>query len=173
MTGFQGEVMLLGWADTSSRGKTVTFALHPDECPGEHPFRDFGTGKTGQRFALVAVPITDDDEQPHPAALRNPLAETPGPPQTSPRASEAGAAKSKRPFSSLPLSQQCAIKCDDVQFQLWMGRTHGAETIHELREFLGIQSRAELDTDEKAAARWRALVTEFEQATGRLPEKRG
>lgn len=59
---FQGDVMLLGWADTNSRGRTVTFQLGVD---GEsHPFAYSRTkqGKnSGQRYAMVLVEIGDDD----------------------------------------------------------------------------------------------------------------
>lgn len=59
---FQGEVMLLGWADTSTRGKTVTFQL-TEEGDG-HPFRDFTMGKkAGQRFMAALVQV-DDSEKP-------------------------------------------------------------------------------------------------------------
>lgn len=61
---FQGELMLLNWAESSTRGRTVTFLLDDD---GEsHPFRDFTIrqGKrAGQRFMAVLVQI-DENEQP-------------------------------------------------------------------------------------------------------------
>lgn len=59
----QTEVMLLGWSDTSTRGKTVTFQLPEDS--EVHPFKEFAikSGKTaGQRFIMVLVEI-DDNEQ--------------------------------------------------------------------------------------------------------------
>lgn len=68
---FQGEVMLLQWAESSTRGRTVTLLLGDE---GEsHPFRDFTIrqGKrAGQRFMAVLVQI-GDDEQPveHPKTL--------------------------------------------------------------------------------------------------------
>lgn len=68
---FQGEVMLLQWAESSTRGRTVTLLLSDE---GEaHPFRDFTIrqGKrAGQRFMAVLVQI-GDDEQPvqHPKTL--------------------------------------------------------------------------------------------------------
>jgi hypothetical protein len=61
---FEGEVMLLQWAESSTRGRTVTFLL--DNEGEAHPFRDFTikSGKrAGQRFMCVLVQI-DDDEQP-------------------------------------------------------------------------------------------------------------
>ena len=68
---FQGEVMLLQWAESSTRGRTVTFLL--DDEGAAHPFRDFTIrqGKrAGQRFMAVLVQI-GDDEQPvqHPRSL--------------------------------------------------------------------------------------------------------
>lgn len=61
---FQGEVMLLNWAESSTRGRTVTFQLSEE---GEsHPFKDFTIrqGKrAGQRFMCVMVQV-DDNEQP-------------------------------------------------------------------------------------------------------------
>lgn len=61
---FEGEVMLLQWAESSTRGRTVTFLLNEDN--ETHPFRDFSikSGKrAGQRFMAVLVEI-DENEQP-------------------------------------------------------------------------------------------------------------
>jgi hypothetical protein len=61
---FKGELMLLGWAESSNRGRTVTFLL--DETEDEHPFKHFTikSGKrSGQRFMAVLVQI-DESEQP-------------------------------------------------------------------------------------------------------------
>jgi hypothetical protein len=59
---FKGEVMLLQWAESSTRGRTVTFLLDNDS--ESHPFRDFTikSGKrAGQRFMCVLVQIGDDE----------------------------------------------------------------------------------------------------------------
>jgi len=61
---FQGELMLLNWAESSTRGRTVTFLLGEDT--ETHPFKDFTIrqGKrAGQRFMCVMVQI-DENEQP-------------------------------------------------------------------------------------------------------------
>ena len=61
---FQGEVMLLNWAESSTRGRTVTLLL--DEEGEAHPFRDFTirqAKRAGQRFMAVLVQI-DEHEQP-------------------------------------------------------------------------------------------------------------
>jgi hypothetical protein len=55
--------MLLSWAESSSRGRTVTFMLPEDE--ETHPFKDFSMkqGKrAGQRFMAVLVQIGDDEQ---------------------------------------------------------------------------------------------------------------
>lgn len=60
---FQGEVMLLNWAESSTRGRTVTFLL--DESTEAHPFKDCSikSGKrAGQRFMAVLVEIGDDEQ---------------------------------------------------------------------------------------------------------------
>lgn len=60
---FQGEMQLLGWGDTNSRGRTVTFQL-TDEGD-EHPFKHCQTrkGKTpGKRYAVVMVELGDQEQ---------------------------------------------------------------------------------------------------------------
>lgn len=178
---FTGEVMLLGWADTSARGKTVTFQIHPDEAPGEHPFKNYGTGKTGQRFALVAVPIDDDGKAVGQGAPDAPP--TPQPPPGDGPIAGGNTEKKRRPFHERPLSQQCAIRCASAEFHSWLGRqflmpefgTGGAtvEAAKYVRERLKLTSRSELDTNPVAAARWRAMETQYLRDTGQLAEARG
>jgi hypothetical protein len=60
---FQGEMMLLQWAESSTRGRTVTFLL--DETGEQHPFREFSikSGKrAGQRFMAVLVELDENDQ---------------------------------------------------------------------------------------------------------------
>lgn len=59
---YQGEVQLLSWSDTSTRGRTITLQLPPEG--DAHPFADSRVkhGKTaGQRYAIVMVRIGDDE----------------------------------------------------------------------------------------------------------------
>lgn len=116
---FQGEAMLLSWSDTSTRGKTVTFALHHDECGDVHPFRGLGTGKSGQRFALVAVPITDDGEPnpPEVKATHGVVARSPSPQET------ASGAASKGGWYGLKPSARAALLCKEESFRIWINRT--------------------------------------------------
>jgi hypothetical protein len=59
----KSEVQLLGWSETSTRGRTVTFNLPMDETT--HPFKDYAikSGKqAGHRFMMVLVEIDDQDQ---------------------------------------------------------------------------------------------------------------
>jgi len=63
---YQGELMLTGWSDTSTRGRTVTFQVPEDEP--EHPFKSFvlRQGKrSGTRFMAVLVQVNDDESIGH------------------------------------------------------------------------------------------------------------
>lgn len=126
---FQEEMMLLGWAESSTRGRTVTFLLNEDS--EEHPFKGFTMkqGKrAGQRFMVVGVEINDDE-----TAVEQP----------------------KEPR----LSQQAAILCRDKLFWQFIGERSFDNINSEdaARSYIlngaGILSRAELDTN-KAAGQW-------------------
>lgn len=59
---FQGELMLLSWSDSSSRGRTVTFLVSEDSP--EHPFKFFTMkqGKrAGARFMAALAKISEDE----------------------------------------------------------------------------------------------------------------
>lgn len=76
---FKGEMMLLGWAESSNRGRTVTFLL--DESTEEHPFKHFTikSGKrAGQRFAVMMVQIDSNEEPEHVEQKPSQLAATIG-----------------------------------------------------------------------------------------------
>lgn len=184
---FQGEAMLLGWADTSTRGKTVTFALGIDEAPEAHPFRGLGTGKHGQRFMIVAVPITDDSKPNSPGALSEPAAtnrkdsalptaaEGPGSaPAPAPGSAPGDTAKERRRFHTLPLAQQAAMMCEREDFIKWCGAQFDAtDAAQWVREYCRVTSRAMIKPGTDSGRRWLSLMTQFEQAMGRIPEQRG
>lgn len=58
--GYSGNVMLAGWADTSTQGYTVTFWVEPPDT-GLHPFQGYTRGVSSFMTGLVEL---DDDEQP-------------------------------------------------------------------------------------------------------------
>lgn len=130
---FQGELMLLGWAESSTRGRTVTFLL--DEEGEAHPFKDFTirSGKrAGQRFMAVLVQV-DEGEQP--VEQRRAL-------------SQQAAAYCKNPeFWSWATARRLESPVTDED---------SARTF--LLELLNIDSRSKLDKDETAALRFREWV---------------
>jgi hypothetical protein len=130
---WQGEVMLLQWAESSTRGRTITLLLPEDD--ETHPFRDYGikSGKrSGQRFMAVFVGLNDD--------------ETPQEP---------------------PLSTTAVVLCKNKEFWDWATNLSWQEIESEeaakkyLCEQLSIASRAELNTDERAASAFRVLLARF------------
>lgn len=66
---FQGEVMLAGWSQTHNGGAKVTFWLQDDADLEAFKAMTVAKGKTaGQRLALVAVEIGDDEQPVSPHA---------------------------------------------------------------------------------------------------------
>lgn len=63
---------------------------------------------------------------------------------------------------------ECGMKCNERDFLDFLFTCHGVDisdkerVISRIRTMLRITSRAELDTDDAAAARWRRLVADFE-----------
>jgi hypothetical protein len=59
---FQGEVQLLGWSETNTRGRTITLQL--DNSTEGHPFATAVSKsgkKSGTRYQIVMVEIGDDE----------------------------------------------------------------------------------------------------------------
>ncbi len=53
--------------------------------------------------------------------------------------------RDRRPFASLPLSQQAALRCDDVRFQRYLGVANKTEAGDYVRSHCRVTSRADLD----------------------------
>ncbi|MCA0963309.1 hypothetical protein [Salipiger bermudensis] len=82
--------------------------------------------------------------------------------------------------SDTPLAQRAGILCNDARFQRFAAARSGFEdgqfctraAAEFLRSFCRIESRRELDSNEKARARFRVLNTEFDAWTGRIATHR-
>ncbi|MDW5314988.1 hypothetical protein [Rhizobium sp. PL01] len=63
---------------------------------------------------------------------------------------------------------ECGMKCNERDFLDFLFTCHGVDVsdkervVSRIRTMLRITSRAELDTDDAAAGRWRQLVADFE-----------
>ncbi len=164
----QGHFEAIKYALRQSKdGYVVSFVVHPDDVPD-----DLSKSKIGTRYMVAFAEIGDDDK-PAPVAQRlepsahNGLAAGSNP---------AGRTKERKPFTSLPLSQQAALRCQDKRFQEWLISTtpgltgcdiQGAADI--VRGKCGIHSRSQLDTDNRAAERWKSLDESFSRYEVTMP----
>ncbi len=125
--------------------------VHPSEMPAALMMASMGT-----RFMAVLVEISDD--------------ETPVSPDE--QKARDKPAKDRRSWSSLPLSQQAAIRCDELVFQRFVGERldlNSQQTVvgpdraaAYVREHCGVTSRKSLDTLKPAGDLWRELDADFQ-----------
>jgi hypothetical protein len=66
-------------------------------------------------------------------------------------------------------AEQCGRYCGRSDFQQWLRDVHGADIADaqriatHVRNMLRVKSRADLDNDEEAAARWQSLLKSFKE----------
>lgn len=143
-------------------GIVISFVVHPDDSDAA-----FAVCPLGTRFQLAYAEIIDEQEE-HGQAV----------PQEPPK-------REHRSWDELPAAQQAGIRCEDLEFRQWLqkavptaqelfGGDHpAAETAARLvRALCGVESRAELATNEEAATRWYELDAQYQTDTGRTTEKR-
>lgn len=121
---FQGEVMLAGWSQTHNGGAKVTFWLQDDTDLEAFKAMTVAKGKTaGQRLALVAVEI-GDDEQP----------------------------KAQPEQKGGELAKLAGMFCQQPEFWEFAGYAQNPEGAKDwILSICGIQSRRQLDHDPVAA----------------------
>lgn len=85
-------------------------------------------------------------------------------------------AKDRRPFASLPLSQQAALRCNDNEFKLFLNASNAEDAAVRVRKLCNVGSRAELDNPSEIAAReawfgildnYNAYLTDLQYASAR------
>lgn len=112
---YRGEAICKRWGDSSSAGRTVTLQL---EDGGEHPFR----GYEGERFAIVVVPIGNDEKP-----MKKLMGAVDGGPRSDRSSSRvetmtssadvpAAPAKPKKRWHEMPPSQRAALLTRDPEF---------------------------------------------------------
>lgn len=132
---YSGEAQLAGWSDTHSGGAKLVLWL-PD-AKGLEPFRAMTArkGGTAGQVLMLAVAEVGEDGQPVP-----------------------------QPRRQQALSEVAALLCGNSDFWRWWGEEYGTEPASPddcaaaLRTRLGIESRAELDTDDDAALRFHNII---------------
>lgn len=78
--------------------------------------------------------------------------------------------KERRPFSSLPLSQQAALRCNDKNFWMfineWAGGNKGIESSDGLASFVrswcGVKSRADIKAGVDSGYKWERLNASYD-----------
>lgn len=131
---FQGEMQLAGWSESHTSGAKLTFWL--PEAADLEVFRGMTSRKghkAGQRFAVVLVEIGDDEK---------PVQQ----PAEKPKGKE--------------LAQLAGRWCADPYFQHWLGATDEDDAAAQIRLACRITSRAELDHNEQAAAKFHRTFRE-------------
>ena len=147
---FKDEVQFLAWGDGPSGPWIKVLLPSSDDL---EPFRGMTSAKkgmAGQRMACVLVEITDD-EQPAPAT----------------DATIVEAAKEAVKAKGGELAKLAGILCADEEFQLWFVERYGnksptaevseATVTERLRYHCGVKSRAELDHNLDAAAKFHQI----------------
>lgn len=138
---FKDELLLLRWSDNSRDGMTVTFQI-----PGEyemHPFKGEAFGKqSGKRYAAVLVEIGDDEK---------PVVQKGGP-----LSKEAAGLCKREDFHNYLRDRRSAAWLAQIR-----GSTPESVAAKLIRNTCGIESRAELDHNPKAADHFRQLKADF------------
>lgn len=134
-------------------GVVVSFVVHPSDMSAE-----LATAPLGTRY-MVAFSEIGDDEQPTPVA--QPIEH-----QTSnltvAGSNPAGSTKDRRPFASLPLSQQAAIRCQDNDFKLFINASNAEDAAERVRIRCGVASRSEIILNTPAGDKWEVLERAYQ-----------
>jgi hypothetical protein len=162
----------------SKEGMVVSFAIHPDEMPDS-----LAVACLGARYMLALVEIGDDEEPVTHAASEMPR-ETRVEKAPSDARIDTNNSAARERFRALGKPEQmvtkCAMLCGTAQFRLWLHNTTldgdffdtEEEAAIEVRYRCGIKSRSELASNDRAAAIWQQMVTDYDVWRGALPEIR-
>src|SRR5690242_12318383 len=93
-------------------GVVVSYVVHPNDVSTE-----LATAALGTRYMVAVAEIGDDGKPKSSAPMLRTEAERAPEDGNQSAASSGASQKERKPFASLPLSQQAAIRCTDEQFQ--------------------------------------------------------
>ncbi len=156
----------------SPKGFFITLEVNPDS-----DWEELARAPLGTAFGVAMIPF--DPETGKRVDASPDTRESPADRHTGQQRGEVGKpSKERKPFDSLPLSQQAALLCNDGRFRVWW-RPDDAPSVPDMadmmRNYLGIESRAELDDPDRPSARdgFRKMLADYRQATGQAAEVRG
>jgi hypothetical protein len=144
-------------------GIVVSFVVHPNDVSAALAMAPLGT-----RY-MVGFAEIGDNEQPSPPVR----AEVPVDPRgalgaAKPPVPPVVPAKDRRPFNSLPLPQQAALRCGDDNFRAFLSEEYGGgewtpeQAAQEVRNYCGVTSRALIVEGDKAGDFWLKLEGEYQ-----------
>lgn len=146
-------------------GIVVSFVIHPNDVDAA-----FAVAPLGTRYMVGFAEMGDDGKPVENIAARGrtpdvvTAPEQPG--QTTGPASSGMSVKDRKPFASLPLSQQAAIRTDDKDFQAFLETEkpiHDQESYADaVRAICGVESRADIKPGTPAAIAWMALDARYQ-----------
>jgi hypothetical protein len=152
------EAKLHGFRRTQD-GVVVSYVVHPNDVTA-----DLATAALGTRYMIGFAEIGDD-------GTPTELARTDAPGQRSPitlakpNADRAEPQKERRPFNTIPLSQQAALRCNDRSFIQFLTETYtdlpdDFDPADAVRDICGVASRSMLNGD--AGKEWLALEGKYQ-----------
>lgn len=131
-------------------GVVISFVMHPGDVAAT-----LATAPLGTRYVVALVEVSDD--------------ETPVSPEAQEQRTKT--AKDRRPWSSLPLSQQASIRCAEPAFWRYLYQCpDGSKSVIQsadeaaevVREMCRIRSRKQLDASGEPADIWRRIDGDFQ-----------
>lgn len=130
-------------------GVIVSFVVHPSDVVA-----DLLSAPIGEHYVVALAPYEKAAEQ----AEQQPEAPAPEPPEK---------VKERKPFHTLPRSQQAALLIQDDVFRGWMGPRawNAVEADRVIKARLGIASKRELDEPPNAEL-WDDMVARYRADTG-------
>jgi hypothetical protein len=133
----------------TSSGIFLTLQIQPDDYTA-----DLATLRVGSALMIGWAEVVDTKVDPIDARFPNGI-----PPQETPFLK---AAKERKPFDSLPLSQQAAMRCQDNDFKLFLAASNAEDAANAVRERCGVKSRSEIIEGTPAGTEWMFLEEEYQ-----------
>lgn len=153
-------------------GIVVSFVIHPNDVDAV-----FAVAPLGTRYMVGFAEIGEDDKPSEPEASNcKPDLKAPGDNLAKQALSggeqpDGSYKEPRRPFASLPLSQQAAIRCGDVDFQKFMVeryagphpfRASADNAAIMVREACGIASRSEILRGTASELLWESIEEKYQ-----------
>lgn len=168
---YEGECLLVRWGESSTAGRTITLQI---EAEGQHQFK----GYEHERFTIVIVPIGNDQK---PTVLGDAPAREDGDRSQAMSVSAPSVAAASSPSAKyappswphMKPAARAAVLCKMTEFWEWLDATTTYEgelttvikaeilAIIELKNRLGVKSRAEIVEGSPAAAELSRIIGNY------------